>query len=216
MIQSFLTSRFRLTAAAAILMAGCAFAPAVLAQTTPGGAGAATTPAQTPPEVAPTPPADLGEGANVETVKLTARPAAAMSGTANWDEGFGTLQKAFNQIREEMKAAGLAEGGKPVAVFLETDDEGFKYDAMIPLAASPSAGAPLSRGVKVSETPSGSALKFQHRAAYDDIDSTYEAITAYLDEKGLNAANVFIEEYLNDMTASDDNNLAIDIYVFLK
>ena len=50
----------------------------------------------------------------------------------------------------------------------------------------------------LAQSPSGKAIKFQHRGAYDDIDSTYEAITAYLDEKGLEARNLFVEEYLND------------------
>ena len=66
------------------------------------------------------------------------------------------------------------------------------------------------------DSPGGKVMKFQHRSAYDDIDSTYEAITAYLDEKGLEAKNMFAEEYLNRTKASDDNSLEVDIYVFLK
>ena len=59
-------------------------------------------------------------------------------------------------------------------------------------------------------------MRFQHRSAYDDIDSTYEAITAYLDEKGIEAKNMFAEEYLNRTKTSDDPALEVDIYVFLK
>nr|WP_245300287.1 GyrI-like domain-containing protein [Methylocystis bryophila] len=40
-------------------------------------------------------------------------------------------------------------------------------------------------GVEVGATPAGKALKFEHRGPYEDIESTYEAITAFLDEKGL-------------------------------
>jgi effector-binding domain-containing protein len=36
--------------------------------------------------------------------------------------------------------------------------------------------------VKIGESPSGKAIKFLHRGAYDDIDSTYDLITAFLDE----------------------------------
>ncbi len=46
--------------------------------------------------------------------------------------------------------------------------------------------------------------------------STYEAITAYLDEKGLEAQNLFVEEYLNEAKSSDDTGLEVDIYVFVK
>ena len=46
--------------------------------------------------------------------------------------------------------------------------------------------------------------------------STYELITAFLDEKGLESQNRFIEEYLTDTAEPDDANLEADIYVFLK
>ncbi len=46
--------------------------------------------------------------------------------------------------------------------------------------------------------------------------STYEAITAFLDEKGLDTKNLFVEEYLTDLKTSDDDGLEVDIYVFLK
>jgi effector-binding domain-containing protein len=40
--------------------------------------------------------------------------------------------------------------------------------------------------------------------------------TAYLDEKGLEAQNLFIEEYLTDTKNADDQGLQVDIYVFIK
>ena len=38
----------------------------------------------------------------------------------------------------------------------------------------------------------------------------------FLDEKGLEARNLFVEEYLNDPKDSTDMALQVDIYVFLK
>ena len=37
-----------------------------------------------------------------------------------------------------------------------------------------------------------------HRGSYDAMDSTYEAITNHLDEKQLEAKDLFIEEYVTD------------------
>ena len=70
--------------------------------------------------------------------------------------------------------------------------------------------------MKLGQTPVGKAMRFEHRGAYDDIDATYEAITAYLDEKGIDAQDMFIEEYLNDVKTPDDPNLQVDIFVLLK
>ena len=74
----------------------------------------------------------------------------------------------------------------------------------------------LSETVKVGVTPSGKAMRFQHLGAYADIDATYDAITAYLDEKGIDAQDSFVEEYANDVKDVDDPNLEVDIYVLLK
>ena len=49
-----------------------------------------------------------------------------------------------------------------------------------------------------------------------DIDATYDAITAYLDEKGVDAQDSFVEEYANDVKDADDPTLQVNIYVLLK
>jgi effector-binding domain-containing protein len=206
--------------AGAGVLAPSAPAFAQTAAPAPGAAPVAPPPAQIPPrsgapDMSGAAPGDAATE-SVQRLVYPLRPTAALAGNGNWDNGFRTLMDAFAKVREAMKAAGLEANGRPIAVFLETDDQGFRFDAMIPLAAPPPGGAQLSGGVRIATTPTGDALKFQHRGAYDDIDSTYEAITAYLDEKGLNVADMFIEEYLNDVQSSDDNALAINIYVFLK
>ena len=85
---------------------------------------------------------------------------------------------------------------------------------MIPLTLPHGSGRSRP-DVKIGATPGGKALKFQHRGAYDDVDSTPRR-SAYLDEKGYDALNVFVEEYLNDPKGPEDTGLALDIYVFIK
>ncbi|MGD0642564.1 MAG: GyrI-like domain-containing protein [Roseiarcus sp.] len=182
------------------------------------------TPAPTPsPATSPTPtpsasPANpAGEGGSMgETLELTPHPAAYMEGKANRDEIYGAIMGSIAQIRTEIAKAGLKAAGRPIAIFLEADDVGFKYRAAIPLESSPEGKTSLSDVVKLGQTPVGKAMRFEHRGAYDDIDATYEAITAYLDEKGIDAQDMFIEEYLNDVKTTDDPNLQVDIFVLLK
>ncbi|MDB5642080.1 MAG: transcription activator effector binding [Hyphomicrobiales bacterium] len=179
--------------------------------------GAAPAFAQTP-ETPPAPDAgrSTGDASTAQAVQLTARPAAVIAGTAEWEEGFDTITKSFNDLRAAMDKAGLKPGGKPLTVFVETDDQGFKFQAMIPLEAAPPASVTLAAPVKIGETPAGRTMRFEHRSAYDDIDSTYEAITAYLDEKGIEAKPMFVEEYVTEPKAADDTDLKVDIYVFIK
>jgi len=185
-------------------------------------------PAPSSPPAAAPPPAALPEtkaapgvpgvpdDATAQMLDIPSRPVAFLRGKSDWENGFKSIMTSLAAIESEVAKAGLKQGGKPIAVFVETDDNGFGYEAMVPLAEKPEGKDQLGNDVKIGASPAGKAIKFQHRGAYDDIDSTYDLITAYLDEKGLEAQNLFIEEYLTDTKNADDQGLQVDIYVFIK
>ena len=83
-----------------------------------------------------------------------------------------------------------------MTIFTATDDTGFEYQAAMPIAEAPK--NPPHGDITVGQSPEGKALKFVHRGSYDDLDNTYEAITNYLDDKRLEAKDMFIEEYVTD------------------
>jgi effector-binding domain-containing protein len=180
----------------------------------PPGVNAKPAPS-TPAETGSKPPPGVPDDASAVTLELTSRPVAFTEASAEWADGFKSVVAEIAKVDAAIKKAGLTPAGHPFAVFLATDDKSFQFEAMVPLAAKPE-GTELSDGVKIGESPSGKAIKFLHRGAYDDIDSTYDLITAFLDEKGLESQNRFLEEYLTDTTEPDDANLEADIYVFLK
>ena len=218
-------------------------APATPDTTSPSAATPSTsaTPAVTPP--APPPPkaatpgdkAPLGadtappdktqiepnaapgipDNATTENVTVPARPIAMIAGQSSYDDAFKSIKASIDTVTAAVAKAGLTASGHPVTIFSEPDENGFKYIAGIPLAAKPDK-TDLGTGVTIGESPAGKAIKFQHRGAYDDIDSTYDVITAYLDAKGLQVGNPYIEEYLTDPKTADDPNLQVDIYVFVK
>ncbi|MEK4033660.1 GyrI-like domain-containing protein [Methylocystis sp. IM3] len=150
-----------------------------------------------------------------ETVTVDARPAAILKGQGKWEGAAKTLSEAIRKLNAAVAKAGLTVNGRTIAVFTKTDDTGFTFEAMAPLGAAPEGKPKLADGVEIGSSPSGKAMKFQHRGAYDEIDATYEAIAAYLDEKGLDTKDLIIEEYLNDFKG-DDAEVDVDIYVFLK
>ena len=59
-------------------------------------------------------------------------------------------------------------------------------------------------------------LQFVHRGSYDAMDTTYEAITNYLDEKRLESEDMFIEEYVTDPVKTPEDKLIVNVYVPLK
>ena len=157
----------------------------------------------------------MPDNSSAVTLELPSRPVAYASASAEWANGFKTVVSEIAKVDAAIKKAGLTQAGHPFALFLATDDKSFQFEAMVPIAEKPES-EDLSDGVKIGDSPAGKAIKFLHRGAYDDIDSTYDLITAFLDEKGLESQNRFVEEYLTDTTEPDDANLEADIYVFIK
>jgi effector-binding domain-containing protein len=83
----------------------------------------------------------------------------------------------------------------------------------VPVAQVPEGRQELTPQIKFGKTPEGKSLRFVHKDSYDEIDGTYETITAYLDAKDIVAKDAFIEEYVTELTDSTDANLEVNIYV---
>lgn len=184
-----------------------------------GAAPSIGAPAPTSPPAAsdrPTLVPDAGDPVDVDEVTLPAKPVAMLSGKSTWEEGFSTLKKTFQRIEDELAKAGIAPAGRPITVFTQTDDDGFRYEAMIPIDRAPEGRPTPSPDIRFGATPSGRALRFVHKGPYDDIDSTYETVTAYLDAKGVEVKDAFVEEYVSDLTSSDDASLEINIFALPK
>ncbi len=156
-----------------------------------------------------------GDPSDVDPVLLVAKPVLILSGSSTWDEGFKRLTESFRILRQEADRAQLPIAGRPLTLFLETDDNGFRYEAMLPVGQGPAGDRTSSfgNGVRPGLTPAGPSLRFVHVAPYDDIDSTYETITAYLEAKGIGVKDAFLEEYVGDLSDPADPNLEINVYV---
>ncbi|MGV2981998.1 GyrI-like domain-containing protein [Camelimonas sp. ID_303_24] len=153
------------------------------------------------------------EAGHIDEVELPKRTMAILSGRSSWDDGFKSLFDSFDAIAAELAKAGVKPGGRPLAVFVSTDENGFSFEAMTPVAAAPADAAKVGGGVRFGESPAGKAIRFTHKAPYEEIDTTYEAITAYLDSRNIAAQDAFIEEYVTDPKDPSDATLQINIYV---
>ncbi len=167
-------------------------------------------------EIEPHAAPGIPDNATTENVMVPARPLVMMTGQSSYDDAFKSIKTSLMAVKAAMDKAGLKPSGHPITIFSEPDDKGFKYIAAIPIAEKPATPPDLGKDVTIGVSPAGKAIKFQHRGAYDDIDSTYDVITAYLDAKGMQVDNPYIEEYLTDLTDAADPNLQVDIYVFVK
>ena len=182
----------------------------------PAAAQTANPPAQSQPAPAmPASPSPLQPGDVFgEPVALAPRTIIYLTGHTNWDVAFDTLLDTFKSLNEYLDKQGIKPTGAAMTIYTQTDDTGFQFKAAVPVAAAPA--DPPKGDIAVGQAPSGQALKFVHRGSYDAMDSTYEAITNYLEDKGLEAKDLFIEEYATDPVKSDPNKLVVNVYVPVK
>ena len=71
----------------------------------------------------------------------------------------------------------------------------------------------LTPEIRFGTTPSGKALRFVHKGAYDEVDSTYDMVEIYLEAKGIVVKDPIIEEYVNDPKDAADPDLELNIFV---
>jgi len=178
------------------------------------GFGLSGATAQTPNPLAPPAITIAPDDAFGEEVMMTEMTIIYLAGSGLWDSAFKTIVDAFKSVYGAMDTLGVKPNGAPMTIYTATDDTGFQFQAAVPVAQVPRV---LPNGdIKLGKSPIGLALKFVHRGSYDAMDTTYEAITNYLDEKRLEAKDLFVELYLKDPVTTPEDDLVIEVYVPLK
>ncbi len=149
-----------------------------------------------------------------QEISLPEQTIVYLKGHSKWDAAFDTLVDAFKSLNEYLEKQSIKPAGAALTIYTQTDDNGFDFEAAMPIAAAPA--NPPKGDIAVGQAPSGRALKFVHRGSYDAMDSTYEAITNYLDDKHLEAKDLFIEEYVSDPVKTSPEDLLINVLVPVK
>jgi effector-binding domain-containing protein len=174
-------------------------------------------PSQLPPEVPPPPPKAAPQQSKEvfgEEVTLAPKTIVYLQGAGNWDSAYETLVEAFKTLYGFLEKDGVKPSGPPMTIYTETDDTGFKFQAGVPVAEAPK--TPPRGDIAVGTSPAGRSFKFVHRGAYDSMDTMYEAITNFLDERKLEARDMFVEEYVTDPVKTPEDKLVIHVIVPVK
>jgi effector-binding domain-containing protein len=167
------------------------------------------TPAPPAGQAAPAQPDPFGQ-----EIMLTEQTIIYFKGTGNWDAAFETIVDGFKTVTSFLQRQNIKPAGPFLTIYTATDDSGFSFQAAVPVAEAPK--DPPKGDIALGKSPAGKALKFTHRGSYDSMDTTYEAITNFLDEKQLDAKDLFIEEYRADPITTPEDKLVIDVYVPIR
>jgi len=149
-----------------------------------------------------------------EEVTLTGKTIVYFSGSGMWDNAFETIVDGFKTVIAFLQKQGIKPAGPPMTIYTATSDASFQFQAAVPVAEPPK---DVPQGdIAVGTSPAGKAYKFIHRGSYDSMDTTYDAITNFLDEKRLDANSLFIEQYITDPVTTPEDNLVVEVYVPVK
>ena len=150
---------------------------------------------------APAPPAKPAADPFGEEMTLTAKTIVYIKGTGTWDKAFETITRAFKKLKAYLDKEGLKTDGPPMTIFTATDDTGFQFQAAIPIAEPPK--TPPRGDIARRQVAGGQRAEIRPSRLLRRLDNTYEAITNYLDEKRLEAKDMFIEQYVTDPVTAD-------------
>ena len=150
-----------------------------------------------------------------EEVNLPEQTIVFFAGSGQWDNAFETIVDGFKAVNGYLKKTGIKPIGPPMTIYTSTNDTSFQFRAAFPIAAPPKDKLP-SGDIAVDKTTPGKAYKFIHRGSYDEMDTTYDAITNFLDEKQLDAKGLFIEQYVTDPITTPQEKLVVEVFVPVK
>ena len=181
----------------------------------PGGASQDSSVTVVRPGVNRIPLAPERQGAlDIDEVVLEARPVAIVSGENAASDLMKVVPSTITRMEKTLSSAKIDIRGFPLALFIETREDSFRYDIMLPISAIPEGQQTLyGTDIRFGQSPAGKALRFVYKGPYSSIDSAYSSISNYLDDKGIYAKDVYIEEYLAELKNGGEDNLSINIYV---
>ena len=176
-------------------------------------AQAPATPGQSEQAPAPAPGTKPGDPFG-EEVTLAPKTIVYLKSSATWDSAFESIQDAFKNVYGFLDRQGIKPAGPAMTIYTASDDAGFEFQAAVPIAEEPK--DPPKGDLAVGKSPEGKALKFIHRGSYDSLDAAYDSITHYLDERKLEARDLYIEQYNTDLLTTPEDSLVIEVLVPIK
>ncbi len=116
---------------------------------------------------------------------------------------------SYGQLLSNIQVNGMKMTGPLLTVTTKWEENAFVFDNCIPVE---NIKGDLSAKVFESKTYSGYALKLEHLGSYDNLNSSYETILAYIAQMGLEITENPWEVYISDPSNTPEEKLITHIY----
>ncbi|MBL0888565.1 GyrI-like domain-containing protein [Myceligenerans indicum] len=108
------------------------------------------------------------------------------------DEIAEFFSRAMTAAAEALAERGLEPTGPPVALYQGMEENSFDVTAGFPVMP----GAAPSDDVVAAMLPAGATVETIHTGRYEKLSATYQELTAWFEDSGMDVPEVMWEEYL--------------------
>lgn len=122
------------------------------------------------------------------------------------------IGRAYQAIMTYMAEMGETVAGMPYVAYFNLDMEDLDVEMGFPTAQK----LPDKGEVKASEIPAGKWLTCMYKGPYEEMASTYEEMTRYMADQGLEASGIVYEYYFNSPEEVPESELLTKIAFLLK
>ncbi len=148
----------------------------------------------------------------VEVKDLADQPVLAVRFRTNMEAISGDIGKAYGSIFSYLGELGENPAGMPLTLYYYDYEGEFDTNDIDMEAAVPTARVLESKGdVEAKLLPGGLAAFVMHKGPYDQADTAYQAIGAWVKENGYRYAGPPREIYYNDPNEVDPSELLTEI-----
>ena len=118
----------------------------------------------------------------------------------------------YGEIAAYMGRNSIPFAGPPFAMYYNMDMDDLDVEIGFPVGK-----AEAGEGrVKAGKLPGGRMATATHLGPYTSIEETYNTLTAFVGQQGLETESYMYEEYLNSPEDTPPEKLATSIYFILK
>jgi len=118
----------------------------------------------------------------------------------------------YGEIAAYMGKSGIPFAGPPFAMYYNMDMNDLDVEIGFPVAKVTAGEGRISAG----KLPGGSFATAKHTGPYTALEETYNALTAFVKDKGVQMETFMFEEYLNSPEDTPPETLETAIYFPLK
>ncbi len=150
-----------------------------------------------------------------EFTDVAARTIASAKGQSptSDEEVAAAMGMAFGKVMGFLSREKLTPAGAPFTINEAWGEEGYRFEAGLPLAQNPQLEMAEGTEVTIRDLPATRAVRLIHTGSYAALEASYGALEAYMAATGLEASGHSWAEYLNDPGHVSEEELITHIYI---